>query len=58
MNAEFPVIQMPAPLTARGYVRYVNIRPDLKRVQMWICDDCGGRVTEAHQLAHAQHHRV
>lgn len=42
----------------RGYVRFVNLRPDLKSPQVWICDSCGERVTLSKQYKHVREHKV
>lgn len=43
--------------TARGFIRFVNLRPDMKSPQVYICDTCGDRVTKAKQAKHAWNHR-
>lgn len=52
-----PVVTFPAPLTARGRLRFYRIRPDIQRPQSWICDECFDRVTEAKMKQHVEEHR-
>lgn len=53
--AILPVNQRAAGLTVRGYVRFINVRPD-KAHGDWICDECLQRVTVARQPDHASKH--
>ena len=46
-------LQLASPFTARGFVRFINVRPD-KKAGDWICDECLQRVTPAKQQAHAR----
>lgn len=45
-----------APLTERGYVWFVNLRPDKVRPGSWVCDECLTRVTPAQFIKHAKQH--
>lgn len=47
-----------APLIARGYVVFINIRPEQQKPIMYFCDECGERVTPAKQEQHAYKHRA
>jgi hypothetical protein len=54
---DLPARQYTAPMTVRGYVVFLNIRPGVVRPQFWVCDECCERVTTAHQREHARKHR-
>jgi hypothetical protein len=47
--------QFKAALTPRGYVRFVNYRPD--RAYQWVCDECCKRIPLGQQEKHAKDHR-
>jgi hypothetical protein len=52
---EFEVIQLAAPLTGHGFVRFVNVRPD-KANGTWVCDTCTQVITKSKQSSHARSH--
>lgn len=51
----YPTVQKSAWSTARGFVRFVNLRPD-RKVGYWVCDTCGKKVirSEFEKHAHAE----
>lgn len=56
-NVGLPARYYSSPLTADGFVRFVNVHPDRKTPQSWICDECYARVTTAKQAEHVRNHR-
>ena len=52
----FPVRQLASPLTPRGFVVFVNVRPD-RAHGCWICDECGERVRPSRFGSHTAFHR-
>jgi hypothetical protein len=52
----YPAVQEKAWSTARGFVRFVNLRPDRKN-GYWVCDTCGKKVTKSNFEKHAHDER-
>lgn len=44
-------VQVQAPLAARGFIRFINVRPDGGQ-EKWICEDCLQHVTRTKMTAH------
>jgi len=48
--------QFAAPFLGRGYVRFINFRPD-KHQQNWACDECMKIIRPSNMKQHARDHR-
>jgi hypothetical protein len=49
----FDVLRYRTSTSARGFVRYIRIRPD-RTYRQWICDDCNTPVSESQFMTHAE----
>lgn len=53
--AQYPTRQLASPLTPRGFVIFVKIRPH-RTQRAWVCDECIEHVSPAQQPKHALEH--
>jgi hypothetical protein len=46
-----PVVWLASPLTARGTICFINVRPEMT-LGRWVCDECWTRVQRAQFARH------
>lgn len=53
----FPVVTKTSATVARGYIRFVCLRPGKVTPGYWVCDECCERITPGNFEGHARGHR-